>query len=184
MSGTTNRATTSTPATARPRTAVPGASQSRFRPRAGLRGSAAHRVVLEITTTRRRPSQSSARIAIANGATRRYGASEKYGFSTACAIPIDKPAEERPPERVEPSDQRRSEREGDEEGQRRVVERLQEVGEQQARRAAHEPGAEPCRRFDAADGHPERGADLAIVRRAPASRCRAPSGAGRPSCRS
>ena len=81
--------------------------------------------------------------------------------------PDREPAGQRRPERSQPADQRRGERGDDEERQRGVVERGEQVGEQQAGRAADEPGAEPRRRLDAAHGHAERRGDLTVVRKRP-----------------
>src|SRR6187551_1560464 len=64
-------------------------------------------------------------------------------------------AEQRRPQRLEPPDQRGREGGDHEERQRRVVERGEQIGKEQAGRAAGEPGAEPRGRLDAAYGHPE-----------------------------
>src|SRR6188472_2962380 len=72
-------------------------------------------------------------------------------------------AEQRRPERLEPTDQRGRERGDHEERQRRVVERREQVREEQAGSAAREPGAEPRGRLDAAYRHAQRCSDLPVV---------------------
>ena len=67
------------------------------------------------------------------------------------------------PERLQPADQRRRERGDHEEGQLPVVERREQVGEDQPGGAADDARAEPRRRLDPPYGHAERGGDLAVV---------------------
>ena len=71
--------------------------------------------------------------------------------------------EQRHPQRLEPSDERRSERRDDEERQRHRLERVGESRQQQTGRSTHEPRAEPGRRLDEAYRHAEGRRDLTVV---------------------
>ena len=90
-----------------------------------------------------------------------------YGVSTDCARPTARPPNIVAQSELQPADQRRRERRDDEERQGRVVERGEQVGEDEPCGAAGEPGAEPGRGLDAAHRHAERGGDLAVVRERP-----------------
>ena len=99
-----------------------------------------------------------------NGVAERYCVTDEYGASTACARPTSEAPEERHPQRAQPADQRRRERGDDEKRERRVVERSEEVGQEEPGRAADETGPEPRGRLDPPRRDTQRRRDLTVVR--------------------